>query len=273
MLGVSLRHRGEDVLALPGGVDGYRAGHQTGLPLLAPWANRLGAWRYSVDGIDVDLRGPALHDDGHGLPIHGTMTAQAGWQVEVFGAHRLHARFAYGERPDLLAAFPFPHDIDVEVTLDGGALSITTSVRPTGSTAVPVSFGWHPYLRAPGARSRWKLRLPPCDHVALDDRGLPTGESQAQPATAASLADSTFDDLYELADDRTLSITGGDRRVSVEVGAGYGYAQVYAPAGRDFVCLEPMSAPVNALVTGDHPVVEPGASFVAEFSIVPEVLV
>ncbi len=58
MLGVSLRHHGEELLALPGGLEGYRAGNVTGLPLLAPWANRLGARCYEVEGVVVDLERP-----------------------------------------------------------------------------------------------------------------------------------------------------------------------------------------------------------------------
>jgi galactose mutarotase-like enzyme len=49
--------------------------------------------------------------------------------------------------------------------------------------------------------------------------------------------------------------------------AAFPFAQVYAPAGRPFCALEPMTAPTNALVTGDHPVVAPGAVFAAGFSI------
>jgi len=54
LLGASLRHRGEELLALPGGIAGYRGGHVTGLPLLAPWANRLPAWRYRAAGAEVN---------------------------------------------------------------------------------------------------------------------------------------------------------------------------------------------------------------------------
>jgi galactose mutarotase-like enzyme len=46
---------------------------------------------------------------------------------------------------------------------------------------------------------------------------------------------------------------------------------VYAPPGAGFACLEPMTAPTNALVAGDdYPVVAPGESFTARFSIRPE---
>src|SRR5205807_4803547 len=117
MLGVSLRHHGEELLALPGGVEGYRSGNVTGLPLLAPWANRLGSRRFTIAGVNVDLEGVALHDDGNGLPIHGTMTAQAGWEIVEGEGDRLRARFDYGARPDLLAAFPFPHELVLAVSV------------------------------------------------------------------------------------------------------------------------------------------------------------
>ena len=47
--------------------------------------------------------------------------------------------------------------------------------------------------------------------------------------------------------------------------AGYPWVQVYAPAGRPFCCVEPMTAATNALVTGEHPVVKPGETWSASF--------
>ena len=45
MVGCSLRHRGDELLGLRGGLDAYlERGKTFGLPLLYPWANRLGAW-------------------------------------------------------------------------------------------------------------------------------------------------------------------------------------------------------------------------------------
>jgi len=50
--------------------------------------------------------------------------------------------------------------------------------------------------------------------------------------------------------------------------AGYPYAHVYAPPGAEFVCLEPMTAPTNALAHGTCPLVAAGKSFTATFSLV-----
>jgi galactose mutarotase-like enzyme len=94
--------------------------------------------------------------------------------------------------------------------------------------------------------------------VDLDDRGLPTGSSQSEDAEDEPLGTRAFDDLYELDDDRRLAVTAGGRRLAVVVGDGYRYAQVFAPPATAFVCLEPMTAPVNALVNGGLPARPPG---------------
>ena len=74
MLGVSLRHRGEELLGLVEDVDAAaEAGSVVGIPLLHPWANRLAGLRYAVGGREVTLMptSPLLHLDDKGLPIHG----------------------------------------------------------------------------------------------------------------------------------------------------------------------------------------------------------
>lgn len=143
-----------------------------------------------------------------------------------------------------------------------------TTLHATGDRLVPVSFGWHPYFRLPGApRPSWRLCLPPRRRAELDGRHLPTGAWVPELTEAAALGDRAFDHLYALGDGRRLAIEGGGRRVSVLCGEGYRFAQVFAPPGGDFVCLEPMTAPTNALISGNYEVVEPGGSFSAAFSI------
>ena len=268
LLGASLRHRGDELLALPGGLDGYRGGDVTGLPLLAPWANRLGAPRYAVEGVTVDLEGIALHTDDHGLPIHGTLTAQPGWEVVQADERSFTARFDVGDHPGLLASFPFPHELRVEVALAATTLRMTTTVTPTTDQAVPISFGYHPYLHLPGVRREdVRLRLPARRHLELDSRGLPTGVARAEDAEDEPIGSRRFDDLYEVAADRRLALTGGGRRLTVELEDGYPFAQVFTPPAGASVCLEPMTAAVNALVDGGYPLVSPGASFTARFSL------
>ena len=179
MTGVSLRRDGHEHLALPGGVAALRAGHTGGLPLLAPWANRLAARRYTAAGVDVDLRRLRLHTDDNGLPIHGLLVGWPEWEVTGTRARGDVAHLVATTIVDA-KAFPFPHLLEVAVALHDDRLVIDTLLVPTGDRKVPVAFGWHPYLRVPGTpRAQWSLRLPAREHLDLDDRGIPTGASGA----------------------------------------------------------------------------------------------
>jgi galactose mutarotase-like enzyme len=267
MTGVSMRCRGREHFALPGGLAALRSGATLGLPLLAPWANRLAAWRYRAAGVDVDLTGRSLGTDSGGLPIHGLLVGRSGWH--------LAGRTARADRAGVRAAievddpaFPFPHRIEVSATVRDCELAVETTIVPTGRRRVPVAFGWHPYLRLPGTpRRHWTLRLPARAHVALDGRGIPTGAQQDEAGEDAPIGRRTFDDLYLLGRDRDLALVGSDATVTMRAGPGYAFAQVWVPKGRAFAALEPMTARTNCLVDGTAPLVEPGGSHRAAFSI------
>jgi galactose mutarotase-like enzyme len=269
MTGVSLRHRGREHLALPGGLDALRAGSTTGLPLLAPWANRLAARRYRAAGVTVDLAGLHLHIDANRLPIHGFLVGRRGWRVDRLVARSDRAALVASRGVDA-RAFPFPHRLQVTVTAHADRLVVDTSVFATGRRRVPVAFGWHPYLRLPGTpRSRWTLRLPPRTNLELDGRGIPTGTSAREPSERAPIGGRTFDDLYALGRDHRLAFEGDDgSAIELHCGTGYEHAQVWVPPGRAFAALEPMTVPTNALEHGATPLVAPGERFVARFALV-----
>jgi galactose mutarotase-like enzyme len=268
MTGVSLQLAGREYLALPGGLAALRGGHTAGLPLLAPWANRLGANRYRVGNQTVDLAGLPLHRDANGLPIHGLLVGRSGWRVErldvVRGTPRVRATFALDD-----PAFPFPHTIVVEARAHEDRLVLDTTVVATGRRAVPVAFGWHPYLRLPGLPRRdWTLRLPGRVHLPLDGRGLPTGERVVARAEHGAISRRTFDDLYALTTRRSFALESESAAVRVVAGDGYGYVQVWVPPARPFAALEPMVVATDALRAGPVPLVEPGDSYRARATLV-----
>jgi galactose mutarotase-like enzyme len=273
MAGVSLRHRGEELLDRRDGLRAYaERGAVMGIPLLYPWANRLDAHEYTLDGHHVRLPDgpPLLHCEEHGLPIHGLLNASSLWMVQDTGPQRITAALEFGAHPDLVAAFPFPHELTLEASLDPRGLELAVRVRPTTATPVPVAFGFHPYLRLPGVdRSQWQLSLPARRHLVLDERGIPTGAAVAEAATRMALDGQDFDDGYDgLAGSASFGLTGGGRAIAVTLVSGYPAAQVFSPAGAQFVCFEPMTAPTNALRSGSGlRRVGPGQSFTAVFRI------
>jgi aldose 1-epimerase len=135
---------------------------------------------------------------------------------------------------------------------------------------VPVSFGYHPYFGIPDLpRAQWRLGLPAMKRLMLDQRGLPTGAQESFGRFDAQLGDVGFDDGFALMGQQAaFSLSGAGRRITVEFLAGYLYAQVFAPKDKDYIALEPMTAPTGALTSGRGlRLVKPGEEFPAVFRI------
>src|ERR1700749_2140983 len=109
MLGVSLKHRGTELLRRIDDLQGSRAkGSTAGIPLLYPWANRLAGLHYEVAGRNVSLNPTStlLHFDDRGLPMHGASWGKLAWTVASSDEPSLQARLDWDDA-DLLGVFPF----------------------------------------------------------------------------------------------------------------------------------------------------------------------
>jgi galactose mutarotase-like enzyme len=227
-------------------IDGRQVLGPLGIPFLHPWANRLTT---PLDEQDVPR-------DDNGLPIHGVHPRA--WTVEAQAGSTLFASLDFTAEP----AFPYAHRVSQLVRLTPSTLRIDTTLRPRGPATVPVAFGFHPYFRLDRDEI---VALPERTRLLADSRLIPTGATKRQPPELASLGRRTFDDGYEVDQQARFAI---GRRLSVAFLTGYTHAQVYAPPGSDFVCFEPMTAPTNALVSGEGlRRVAPGEVFRAAFEI------
>jgi len=283
MLCCSLRYRGEELLAQNDGVDAYaRRGKTMGIPLLYPWANRLAAFDYSIAGKTVQVP----HDptriavDDSGLPIHGVIGGRLAWELidppvpdptRGSNPRALAARLNWSEeQPELFEVFPFEHDLLYEARLIGGRLEIEVTVHASGEDVVPVAFGFHPYLAPGGERERWQIELPAMRHLALDPNQIPIGPDEQPIAPQRfELSEQEFDDGFDsVTDSASFAVTAGERRIELELTDGYPCAQLYAPLDGHFICFEPMTAPANALRSGDGlRLLAPGERYRAGFSL------
>jgi aldose 1-epimerase len=272
MVGASLRHRGVEILRRVDDLEAAAArGSSAGIPLLYPWANRLGGPRYRVAGKEVvlDVSSPLLHLDEHGLPMHGVPWSLLPWVVTEARQDFVTARLEWSTS-DLLAVFPFGHRVELSAILRPDGLTLETTMVASSDGPVPVSFGFHPYLGFPEpSRAKWHLELPAMRKLLLDRCGIPTGDEEPFGGFNAELGENSFDDGFALMEEQTtFSVAGATCKVSVELLAGYGYAQIFAPKDKDFIAFEPMTAPTSALTSGRGlRLVAPGERFRAAFRI------
>jgi len=270
LVGCSLTHRGDELLAQRKGLEEYsRSGATFGIPLLHPWANRLAGFAYGVGGqeVELDRDSELVRTEEHGLPIHGLAPSGLLWEVEERG-DSLSAEAEFDR--DRLVAFPYPHRLGVEVTLADDALTVRTTLTATSAVPVPVAFGYHPYLVVPGApRAEWEVELPVERRLVVDENMIPTGEDESPGFRRGALEDRSLDDAYVMpARPGPFTVSAAGRTLGLEFLEGYTHAQVFAPAAQELICFEPMTAPANALISHDGlRLTPPGEPFTAAFRI------
>src|SRR5271154_3438199 len=101
-----------------------------GVPFLAPWANRIDQDAFFANGKKYLLNGEVgnLRRDGNQKPIHGLLGFSSDWKVVQLAAdsHSAHvtSRLEYWRYPDLMAQFPFAHNIQMTYRLANGVLEV-----------------------------------------------------------------------------------------------------------------------------------------------------
>ena len=228
-----------------------------GVPFLGPWANRIDASGYYANGKKY-LLNPGLGNlqpGGDQLWIHGLLNYSKHWkQVEALaGPDSAHvtSRLEFWKYPDLMAQFPFAHSIDMTYRLQNGRVAVETVIRNRSAEPMPLAIGYHPYFQLHDApRDAWQVHLPVEEHLTLDRKLVPTGERRKMDLADPYLLkgnqlDDGFTKLRGGPSGTEFWVKGNQEQITVTYGARYTVAVVYAPAGKDFICFEPMTAITN----------------------------
>ncbi|MGA2271242.1 MAG: aldose 1-epimerase [Bryobacteraceae bacterium] len=203
-----------------------------GIPFLAPWANRMDADAYWVNGRKY-LLNPDFGNfrrDNHQLPLHGVVNYSPAWTLvsatadegsPVTGSDRRSlprsrpaapeaqrrpakgsasatSRLEFWKYPEMMAQFPFAHTITMTYRLENGALEVETAIQNQSAEPMPVAIGYHPYFQLHDApRDQWKVHLAARDHLVLNNLLLPTGERKpVEFADPLPLHDAQLDDVF-----------------------------------------------------------------------------
>jgi len=261
--------------------------HLSGIPFLAPWANRMpeGFWangrRYLFNSGLASIR-----PDQNGIPIHGLLTASPFWELIGFGSDDTSAwvtsRLEFWRYPDLMANWPFAHEYEMTHRVSAGALEVSVTVTNHSADPMPVAIGFHPYFELPDVPiTQAVAHIPVVLHVDTDNRLIPTGATTPVDfGDRVSLSDHHFDDgftgLKSGTDGRTVFyVEGARKKIEVTFGPKYRVAIIYAPPGENFICFEPMSVLTNGINLaheGKYPdlqTIAPGKQWTESFWVRP----
>jgi aldose 1-epimerase len=237
--------KGQNILRFPfASIDEFKArpAGLHGIPLMAPWANRLDEQAFYANGkryaFDMELGNVS-----GAIPMHGFMSRTDQWKVVEMRqdgkAAWLTSRLEAFRQPSWMKQWPFAHTIEMTYRLADGELEVRTVIANQSAEPMPVSIGYHPYLQlTDSTRDEWTITVPARTRWLLSPQKVPTGETEPTDvfftSFSGALKDYNLDDVFtDLARDArgraTATVKGRGQRVDVSLGPNYRSLVVYSP--------------------------------------------
>ncbi len=239
-----MRVNGHNILRFPyASIDDYRARPaRIGIPLLAPWGNRLDEQAFYANGTRYafDMQ---LGNVTGAIPIHGFMSLTDRWQVVELkhddGAAWLTSRLDAYKQPSWMRQWPFAHTIEMTYRLEGGVLKVVTKVVNLSAEPMPVALGYHPWLQLTDSpREEWTVTVPARTRWLLSHQKVPTGVTEPTDTFFTNFTgalkdyniDDVFTDLVRDAQGRvTTTVKGRSQQIEVTQGPHFKALIVYSP--------------------------------------------
>jgi aldose 1-epimerase len=264
-------------------VDGFAADEMSSGgrgQVLAPWPNRLAGGSYEFAGTRYQL---AISEAKTGNASHG-LVRWSNWQLMAQDATSVTLGLALHPQ----SGYPFALALALTYRLADDGLTVHTSARNVGTSALPFGIGFHPYFTVgtPFVDAA-TFTLPAATYLPVDERMIPTGRDAVAGGpldfrNARPIGDTIIDTCFtELARDGqgrariTLAAPDGGPTLTLTLDGAFDFVQVYTgnnlpdPATRRRgLAIEPMTCPANAFNSGDGLIVlAPGEEFTAAWNL------
>ena len=206
-----------------------------GIPILFPICGNLPNNQYTLNGQTYHLK---QHGFARDLPW--TVMQQ---QTQTCAS--LDLKLSHCD--DTLAVFPFQFELVISYQLRGNTLRLQQRIANLGEQRMPFSLGLHPYFFC---REKGSVTLHIPANTFLDQK---TGASHDYNGTL-NLNQPELDLAFTQIQQPKMGFTDASRNLHLDITFSDLYQTLvfWTIEGKDYLCLEPWSAPRNALNTGEQ---------------------
>jgi aldose 1-epimerase len=215
--------------------------------VLAPFPNRTDKATYSFEGKKYTL---PVNREKEQNAIHGLLYNKVfeviDEEVMEDEASVILSHYYEGDTP----GYPFEFQINITYTLhEDNTLSVETIITHDNEGSIPFGLGFHPYF----AIENGTLHFPECKILEAGSDLIPTGKTKPfeHSGKKADLKKLNLDTCLEINNPKKalfkLEENGSTLQISSE---DFAYFQLYTPANKKSIAIEPMTCPANALNSG-----------------------
>lgn len=211
-----------------------------GIPILFPICGNLPDDRYTHQGQEYTLK---RHGFARDLPWE--VTAQ---ENENDAALTLVLK----SNDQTRSSYPFDFEVTFTYRLKGNTLTLDQTYRNYSNQPMPFSTGLHPYFWVTD-KNQIKLDIPATEYKDNVNKGTHNYEGKFD------LTQEEIDAQLKPLSRQETSLTLPERgfQIKLTFSPEYSTAVFWTVKGKDFACLEPWTAPRNALNTGEDLLVIP----------------
>lgn len=215
-----------------------------GNPILFPICGNLVDDTYTLDGKQFKLK---QHGFGRNLP----------WKVgEEVTVDNVSLKLHLNSNEQTKAVYPFDFQVTFTYQLHGNTLTILQEFNNQSSEPMPFSVGFHPYFLTHD-KSQLEIDIPSTEFQKK-------GSKEIHPFNGHfDFSQDEIDVAFNKLSAKSTSVTDKSRnlKLTLEYDDNFSTLVFWTVKGKDFYCLEPWSAPRNAMNSQEHlTVLNPGAT-------------
>ncbi len=212
-----------------------------GIPILFPICGNLPEDRYSHAGQFYKLK---QHGFARDMP----------WQAQETDPEQAALTLVLESNLQTLEVYPFEFQLAFTYALQGRSLLLTQRHSNRSNQPMPISTGLHPYFCV-SDKSQLQVEIPASQY---QEKSSPN----PQPFQGLDFELEEIDRAFRPLSQQTSRVIDRQRQLSLQLDYDSHYSTLvfWAVKGKDFYCLEPWSAPRNAMNTGENLLIVPPQS-------------
>lgn len=226
-----------------------------GIPFLFPIFGRLKDGIYTWDGASYPM---AIHGFGHA----------SAWQVASHQPDSLSLVLEADQTT--LAQYPFRFRVNLDFTVQDGTLTIGQTYENPGVSPMPYNYGFHPYfLTEKPENIRVETTADTFFDFAVGAKPFGHGEVRVSLPQGAPETGAAFMGVHG---PTVLHNDAEGKKLTMKFDNSFHTHVLWHPAGKRFLCVEPVNGSADGLNTGNYLTLAPGERKTAFVSFRPELL-
>lgn len=225
-----------------------------GVPILFPICGNLPYDTFNYQGESYKL---VQHGFGRRIP----------WKVkETNNSNCASITITLESDQETLKVYPFEFTVSYTYELRGNSVKISQTYTNNSEVEMPFSAGFHPYFQI-GDKQKLEVEIPGTKYT--DNLSKATIKFSGEFDYQKDEIDAAFTSIT--ANSTSFSDRDNQKKVTIKYSDLFSTLVFWTVKGKDFICVEPWSAPRNGINTGEQiTIMKPGTSCKADVEMICE---